>query len=42
MREFETQLKKRKPRIKKTDSEIVSLTTSIRRKKYANSKKMLH
>jgi hypothetical protein len=42
MKAFEIQLKKKKSLVKKTDSEIVSLTTSIRKKKYANTKKMLH
>lgn len=42
MKAFEMQLKKRKKRTRKTDDEIVNLTTSIRRKKYANAKKMLH
>jgi hypothetical protein len=39
---FEAQLKKKKSLVKKTDEEIVSLTTSIRRRKYTNAKKMLH
>lgn len=42
MKAFELQLKKKKPLLKKTDEEIVAVTTSIRRKKYANAKKMLH
>jgi hypothetical protein len=42
MKAFEKQLKKKKSLLKKTDEEIVGLTTSIRRKKYANAKKMLH
>jgi predicted RNase H-like nuclease len=42
MKNFESQLKKKKKPVKKTDDEIVSLTTSIRRKKNANTKKMLH
>ena len=42
MKTFEAQLKKKKPLIKKTDEEIVSITTSIRRRNYANAKKMLH
>jgi hypothetical protein len=42
MKEFESQLKKKKPLVKKTDAEVVSLTNSIRRKKYAYAKKMLH
>lgn len=42
MKAFEAQLKKKKSRVKKTDEEIVNLTTSIRRRKYANAKKMLH
>lgn len=42
MKAFENQLKKKKAFIKKTDEEIVSITNSIRRKKYANAKKMLH
>ncbi len=42
MKAFEMQLKKKKSLVKKTNEEIVNLTTSIRRKKYANVKKMLH
>lgn len=42
MKSFELQLKKNKKPVKKTDDEIVSITTSIRRKRNANSKKMLH
>jgi len=42
MRAFELQLKKKKASIKKTDEEIVSITTSIRAKKYANAKKILY
>ena len=42
MKAFEAQLKKKKTLMRKTDEEIVNLTTSIRRKKYANTKKMLH
>jgi len=42
MKAFEAQLKKKKSLVKKTDEEIVSLTTSIRHRKYANAKKMLH
>ena len=42
MKSFELQLKKNKKQVKKTDEEIVSITTSIRRKRNANSKKMLH
>lgn len=42
MKAFETQLKKKKSPVKKTDEEIVSLTHSIRHRKYANTKKMLH
>lgn len=42
MKAFESQLKKKKKTVKKADEEIVNLTTSIRRKKYANAKKMLH
>jgi len=42
MKAFEAQLKKKKSLAKKTDEEIVSLTTSIRRRKYINAKKMLH
>ena len=42
MKDFETRMKKRKPPVKKTDEEIVNITTSIRRKKYADAKKMLH
>jgi hypothetical protein len=36
MRALEVQLKKKKRPVRKTDAEIVRLTTSIRRKKYAN------
>ncbi len=42
MKSFELELKKKKTSIKKTDAEIVALTTSIRKKNYANTKKMLH
>lgn len=42
MKAFEAQLKKKKSLIKKTDEEIVNLTTSVRRRKYTNAKKMLH
>ncbi len=42
LKAFEAQLKKKKPLIKKTDEEIVTLTTSIRRKRYASTKKLLH
>ena len=42
MKAFELQFGKKSKRLKKTDDEIVKLTTSIRRKKYDNSKKMLH
>lgn len=42
MKAFEMQLKQKKGLLKKTDQEIVALTTSIRRKNYANAKKMLH
>jgi hypothetical protein len=42
MKSFEIELKKKKPAIKKNDAEIVALTTSIREKNYANTKKMLH
>jgi hypothetical protein len=42
MKVFEAQLKKKKKPVKMTDDEIVSLTTSIRRKKHPNAKKMLH
>lgn len=42
MKTFEIQLKKKKSLVKKTNEEIVNLTTSIRRKKYASAKKMLH
>ncbi len=42
MKSFELQLKKSKKPVKKTEGEIVSITTSIRSKKYANAKKMLH
>ena len=42
MKAFESLLKKKKPLVKKTGAEIVNITNSIRRKQYANSKKMLH
>jgi len=42
MKSFELELKKKKSLAKKTDAEIVALTTSIRRKNYADTKKMLH
>ena len=42
LKTFESQLKKKKSLVKKTDEEIVNLTTSIRQKRYANTKKMLH
>jgi hypothetical protein len=42
MKAFELQFGKKRKRLKQTDEEIVKLTTSIRHKKYANSKKMLH
>lgn len=42
MKAFEAQLKKKKRPVRKSDSEIVKLTTSIRRNKYAQAKKMLH
>ncbi len=42
MKAFESELKKRKKQVKKTDEEIVKITTSIREKNYANAKKMLH
>ena len=42
MKAFELQFGKKKKRPKKTNEEIVKLTTTIRRKKYANAKKMLH
>lgn len=42
MKSFELKLKKNKKSVKKTDDEIVSITTSIRRKRNASSKKMLH
>jgi len=43
MKAFEALLKKKKkPSVRRTDDEIISLTTSIRQKKYANGKKMLH
>jgi hypothetical protein len=42
MKAFEARLKKKKLLVKKTDAEIVNLTTSIRRKRYANAKKMLY
>lgn len=42
MKSFEEKLRKKKKRVKKSDEEIVNLTTSIRRKNYANAKKMLH
>jgi len=37
MKEFEQQLKKQQPLVKKTDAQVVSLTTSIRKKKYAHT-----
>lgn len=42
MKSFEQQLKKNKKPVKKTDDEIVSIVTSIRRNRNARSKKMLH
>ena len=42
MKAFESNLKKQEKKIKKSDNEIVLLTTSIRKRKYANAKKMLH
>jgi hypothetical protein len=42
LKEFELRLKKKRTAIKKTDDDIVTLTSSIRQKRYANSKKMLH
>lgn len=42
LKAFEAQLKKKKTLTKKTNEEIVALTTSIRRKRYDNVKKMLH
>lgn len=42
MKSFELQLKKNKKPVKRLDDEIVSITTSIRRKRNASSKKMLH
>ncbi len=42
MKAFESGLKKKKPAVKKTDDEIVSLITSIRRKRHARASKMLH
>jgi hypothetical protein len=42
MKSFELQLKKSRKPVKKTDEEIVSITTSIRRKRNASSQKMLH
>jgi hypothetical protein len=42
LKAFETGLKKTKRSLKKTDEEIVKLTTSIRSRKYATAKKMLH
>jgi hypothetical protein len=42
MKSLEESLKKSKKPVRKTNTEIVNLTTSIRRTKYANSKKMLH
>jgi hypothetical protein len=42
MKSFELQLKKNKKPVKKTDEEVVSITTSIRRKRNASSKKMLY
>jgi hypothetical protein len=42
MKVFEAQLKKRKKSVIKRDDDIVKLTTSIRLKKHAEAKKMLH
>ena len=42
LKTFETWLKKKKALVKKTDQQIVNLTNSIRQKRYANTKKMLH
>lgn len=42
MKAFELKLKKKKTPRKKSDEDIVKLTTSIRRRRYANPKKMLH
>ncbi|MDZ4796049.1 MAG: hypothetical protein SGI83_17345 [Bacteroidota bacterium] len=42
LKAFETALKKSKNGLKKTDEEIVKLTTTIRRRNYAHAKKMLH
>jgi len=39
MKDFEIELKKKKKFIVKTDDEIVSITTAIRRKKYATTLK---
>lgn len=42
MKAFEMQLKKKRKLVTKADDEIVSITTSIRKKKYADAKKMLY
>jgi hypothetical protein len=42
MKAFEQQLKQTKPLIKKSDTEIVNLTSTIRTNRYAKAKKMLH
>ncbi len=42
MKTVENNLKKQRREVKKSDDEIVTLTNSIRNKKYANAKKMLH
>lgn len=42
MKAFESQLKKKKQLIRKSDDEIVSSTNSIRSTKYARSSKVLH
>jgi hypothetical protein len=42
MKAFEVQLKKKKRLVKKKDNEIVKVTTSIRNRNYAETKKMLH
>jgi hypothetical protein len=38
MKQFESALKKNKKAVKKSDEDIVTLTTSYRKKQYANTK----
>ena len=37
MKEFDQQLKKQKPLVRKTDAQVVSLTNAIRKKKHAHT-----